>query len=213
VGSEKEKRAKSRRRQVSTMTRRHERRAAATLLLLLVSARICNAFLPRSAVLLPRQKYPSSWMVASALPVDTTDAAFLSSTLSLAETESWRQYVPLAVSLLVIVDILLGSPVANKALSALRPENEEILSREEGGSPFQTLSGKAGESSVTGQKERVDTMAIAQKALDKAEATKELRRFLDEGKSDYDKMRDIQDKMDADLQAFDEKQKKKKEGS
>jgi hypothetical protein len=197
------------------MTRRQEgRRAVATLLLLLVWARISHAFVPRPSVLLPRQQYSSSWLVASALPVDTTDAAFLSSTLSLAEAESWRQYVPLAVSLLVIVDILLGSPVANKALSALRPENEETASKGQGGSggPFQTPSGKPGDSALVGQKERVDTMAIAQKALDKAEATKELRRFLDEGKSDYDKMRDIQDKMDADLQAFDEKQKKKKEG-
>jgi hypothetical protein len=39
-----------------------------------------------------------------------------STTLIAAESNEWRQYVPLVVSFGVILDILLGSPLANLAL-------------------------------------------------------------------------------------------------
>mmetsp|Transcript_23160 Transcript_23160/g.44116 ORF Transcript_23160/g.44116 Transcript_23160/m.44116 type:complete len:207 (-) Transcript_23160:164-784(-) len=125
-----------------------------------------------------------------------------STSLQLAEVESWRQYVPLAVSLLVITDILLGSPAANAALSVLRPPEDSSNGNETAGSNKKSVAKDV--------RERIDTMAIAQQALDKASATTELRRFLDESKSDMDKMRDVQKKLDAQLQEFDAKQQAKK---
>lgn len=47
--------------------------------------------------------------------------AYLSSTSTLvAATDEWRQYVPLIVISLVLVDIVLGSPLANLALAPMR---------------------------------------------------------------------------------------------
>ncbi len=37
----------------------------------------------------------------------------------ISATEGWRQYVPLVVSVGVILDILLGSPIANLALGPM----------------------------------------------------------------------------------------------
>lgn len=143
--------------------------------------------------------------------------------LILAETESWREYVPLVVSLFVIVDILLGSPAANSVLGLMRPKEEGTSDDDEGqatrsSNPFSSLmqglprgqqqdgnnNNKSGRGGRNSNKERIDTKAVAQAALDKASATKELRKFLDESKSDWDKMRDIQQKMDNDLAQFDE---------
>ena len=144
-----------------------------------------------------------SMMVADA-SFDMTTAASSSMLLS---TESWRQYVPLVVSLLVITDILLGSPAANAVLSVMRPKEE---GDEQGGgnSPLDTLLGKPSAPSKD-LKERVDSMAVAQQALEKAAATKELRKFLDESKSDMEKMRDVQKKLDEQLAQFDKKQAEK----
>lgn len=119
-------------------------------------------------------------------------------------TESWRQYVPLAVSLLVITDILLGSPAANTLLSVIRPPEEGGTTNGGGG------RGSAAAAPEKDLRERVDSMKVAQQALDKAAATTELRRFLDESKSDMEKMRDVQKKLDDQLRAFDEKQQDKK---
>ena len=122
--------------------------------------------------------------------------AMQSTSLQLAE-ESWRQYVPLAVSLLVITDILLGSPVANGALSALRPPDEGDASNSNKAPP------------VKDSRERIDTRAVAKQALDKASGTLELRRFLDENKTDMEKMRDVQKQLDEQLRDFDKKQQEK----
>ena len=151
-----------------------------------------------------------------------------------AETESWRQYVPLVVSCLVIIDILLGSPAANAVLGVMRPKEDdggagmttsddgsrssvdtESVAATNSGSPFASLfqglgggggdlTGGPGGPAGRNPKERVDTQAVAQEALDKAAATKELRQFLDDNKSDWDKMKEIQQKMDQELAQFDE---------
>ena len=52
----------------------------------------------------------------------STTISTITSSLLLSEdgsVESWRQYVPLVVSVGVIVDILLGSPLANLALAPM----------------------------------------------------------------------------------------------
>ena len=43
---------------------------------------------------------------------------------SLVVAETWRQYVPLVVSVGIIIDILLGNPLANAVLKPMSPVEE-----------------------------------------------------------------------------------------
>ncbi|GAX11779.1 hypothetical protein FisN_7Lh161 [Fistulifera solaris] len=129
----------------------------------------------------------------------------VSSSIILAETESWRQYVPLAVSGLVILDILLGSPAANSVMGLMRAQENDDAEDEA------SQSGKR--RTVVNTAERVDSMAVAQAAIDKANATLELKRFLEDQKTDWDKMEDIRKKMDRQMQELDEKIKEQREQS
>lgn len=64
----------------------------------------------------PSSLYTPSSSSLSSLSLDSLISE-QSATLLIAESnESWRQYVPLVVSFGVILDILLGSPLANLAL-------------------------------------------------------------------------------------------------
>jgi hypothetical protein len=124
---------------------------------------------------------------------------FEASTLVVAiNTENWRQYVPLVVSGLVIVDIALGSPAANAVLGKAR-------------GPTEGASGTDadGDAPIRNAKERIDTQKVAQAALDRASSTLELRRFLEENKSDWDRMEDLKRKMDQEMDEFDRKTQKK----
>lgn len=126
----------------------------------------------------------------------------ISSSIVMAEEQPWRQYIPLAVSCFVILDILLGSPAANSVMGLMRPREDELsdddFSLEEGtGQRRRRLQKSPGE--------RIDSMAIAQAAIDKANATLELKRFLADRKTDYDKMEDIRKNMDQQMQEFDDK--------
>lgn len=126
--------------------------------------------------------------------------------------ESWRQYVPLGVSVVVIIDILLGSPLANMALAPMKRASEKGATGgggdgEDGerGSLFSAFGG--GGDGVDGGsrgKERVDSLAIARAALDKAEGTLELRRFLDENKSNEQKYEDVRKKIDRQMEELDD---------
>jgi hypothetical protein len=123
----------------------------------------------------------------------------------MAETESWRQYVPLAVSGFVILDILLGSPAANSVMGLMRAQENDTEDAEDGAPRL----GKR--RSVVNTAERIDSMAVAQAAIDKANATLELKRFLEDQKTDWDKMEDIRKKMDQQMQELDEKIKEQRE--
>mmetsp|Transcript_8213 Transcript_8213/g.11735 ORF Transcript_8213/g.11735 Transcript_8213/m.11735 type:complete len:190 (-) Transcript_8213:239-808(-) len=106
----------------------------------------------------------------------------------LIATESWRQYVPLVVSLGVIVDILLGSPLANTVMAPLRPPEDG--------------EGEIGSKATTNPKERIDSAKVAQAALDRARNSMELRNYLEANKSDEQKYDDIRkqiDKLEQDL--------------
>jgi hypothetical protein len=117
------------------------------------------------------------------------------SSLTLAAEESWRQYVPLVVAVAVIIDILLGSPLANMAMKPLRGDLEE------GGED--DAAGGAGRR-VNRSRERIDTDQVAKAAIDRAQNALELRRFLDERKTDWDRMEDMKRKLDSDMQDLDE---------
>lgn len=108
---------------------------------------------------------------------------------SLVVAESWRQYVPLIVSLGIIVDILLGNPLANAVLKPMRPEEEGDENDKE---------------ERPRSKSRIDAELIAQQALDKANNTLELRKYLEDSKTDYDRMEEMKKKLDASMQDLDE---------
>lgn len=121
-----------------------------------------------------------------------------SAALILAEAESWRQYVPLAVSVGVIGDILLGSPLANLALAPMKraTEGDEEEVGSEGGTGNKRRR-------IRNPNERVDADAIGKAAVERARYSMELRTFLEENKSDEDKYEDIRKKIDAMAQDFD----------
>ncbi len=120
---------------------------------------------------------------------DTRRCAVVDSSSILVSTESWRQYVPLIVSVGIIIDILLGNPVANAVLKPMRPE-EETDESEKNEKPK--------------SKARIDAELVAQQALDKANNTLELRKYLEESKTDYDRMEEMKRKLDASMQDLDE---------
>ena len=139
------------------------------------------------------------------------------SSLVLSETtESWRQYVPLVISVGVIIDILLGSPLANLALGPMRRASEKGATGDStqdgsdngggGGSLFSAFGGDnaGGKVVVDKSKERVDSEAIAQAALDKAMGTLELRRFLEENKTDEQRYEEVRKKIDSQMDELDE---------
>ncbi|KAL7460302.1 hypothetical protein ACHAXS_000763, partial [Conticribra weissflogii] len=133
-----------------------------------------------------------------------------------SETESWRQYVPLVVSVGVIIDILLGSPLANIALGPMRRASEKGATGDSnsntstengggGGSLFSALGSMTEGSKLDGSKskERVDSEAIAQAAIDKARNTLELKRFLEENKTNEQRYDEIRRKIDKQMNELD----------
>lgn len=126
------------------------------------------------------------------------------STFLIAETEEWRQYVLLFVSLGVLLDILLGSPLANMALAPMKRAAESSDNEEGGGSDG---SNNAKKPFARNPKERVDSGAVGDAALQKARYSMELRRFLEENKTDEQRYEDIRKKIDAEAAAFDSRKK------
>lgn len=110
------------------------------------------------------------------------------SSLLLAQ-ESWRQYIPLAVSALVIVDILLGSPLLNLVVAPMKRQAEG-----EGGNETNMF-----QQPKVNPKERIDSEKVAQEAIDKARNSLELREFLDQQKDPIEEARKALDKQMADL--------------
>jgi hypothetical protein len=111
-----------------------------------------------------------------------------------AEPESWRQYVPLVVSCFVILDILLGSPFANSVLGLIQQSEKKEEKEDEGDQPVEGWTPsweqqkKRKRESPRARSERIDTKAMADAAIYKAQSTLELRNFLDARKTDYDRM-------------------------
>lgn len=116
-------------------------------------------------------------------------ADFTSSSSLVIAAESWRQYVAAAVIFGVVLDIVLGSPLANTVLKPLRPEEME---EDKSPSPV-----------VDRSKERINTEQFAKDAMERAEGALELRRYLEERKTDFDRMEDLKRKLDSDMQDLD----------
>ena len=136
----------------------------------------------------------SSAIDTSPLAADLNHIA--SSTMSLsADSGSWRQYVSLGLILVVLIDIVLGSPIANIALGPMRRASEK---GSEGASD--DLGGGGQKRSVDTRGERVDTDAIAQAAIDKARNTLELRQFLEENKTPEQRYEEVRKKIDRQIE-------------
>ncbi|CAJ1946346.1 unnamed protein product [Cylindrotheca closterium] len=147
------------------------------------SPQVINTIPPKSATQLQVLEDASSLMVA---------------------TESWRQYVFPIVTAGVLIDIVLGSPVANNLLSAMRPDAE--ATSEEGDEQRQHQFGVgsgSGRMDKTKLKERVDSEKFAKDAIARAQNTLELRRYLDDRKTDFDRLEDMKKELDANMQDFD----------
>jgi len=133
--------------------------------------------------------YPHQTVLSLVPEVNSFDNSILIS------TESWRQYVPLVVSILVIIDILLGSPAANLVMKPLRQAQQDT---DDGGNIDGNLMSMF-EQEQKKKRERVDVDEIAQAALEKAQNSKELRDYLERNKSEKDKMDDIRRKIDSQI--------------
>ncbi len=152
-----------------------------------------------------------------------------------AAVAEWRQYVPLVVSVGVILDILLGSPLANNLVlgpmkrasekgargggggdsTTANSNNRESENDNNGGrSLFSSYSGnnnnnnnnnnlggtRSSDKGSSRRRERVDSEAIAQAALNKALNTLELKRFLEENKTDEQKYEEVRRKIDKQME-------------
>ena len=135
---------------------------------------------------------------------DTISKAVSTSILLSEDVESLRQYVPLVVSVAVIVDILLGSPLANMALAPMKRASEKGATGNSDGDGSSSSSGGGEDRAASRSKERVDSEAIAQAALDKAMGTLELKRFLEENKTDEQRYEDVRKKIDRQMMELDD---------
>jgi hypothetical protein len=116
----------------------------------------------------------------------TTTAAASAATITTTTTgtvSDWRQYVPLGVSIAVIMDILLGSPFANAIVSRMRPTTTKTTTMDPEIDDASDLSRPRRQQQQQQQqqqsKERIDSQKVAQDAIQRAQYTLELRSFLD----------------------------------
>jgi hypothetical protein len=127
-----------------------------------------------------------------------------SSSVLLSAEETWRQYVPLIVSVGIIGDILLGNPLANLILAPMKrqtgiDDDEKNDNDDDGGDSSDASKKRKGSS-----KARIDAEKVAREAIFKAQNTLELRKFLDDRKTDYDRMEDLKKELDSSMQDLDE---------
>jgi hypothetical protein len=162
-----------------------------------------------SSSLLNLQLLPYSDSAHDRIMEQFTTATSLSSSSSpffllLAADDSgvatWRQYVVLAVIGLVLLDILLGSPAANALLAPLKQPDPNASTTKKDKETW--VDDNNNNNNV--RKERVDSDQVARAAIDKARNTLELKRYLEENKSDWQKMNDIKKKLDAEMESLDE---------
>ena len=135
---------------------------------------------------------PPTEFIINDVSSSTTDSF---SSMILAD-ESWRQYFSLLLIGGVLIDILLGSPLANMALKPLRGESQE---QDEDSSNNK----KKNASTINKSRERIDSEAVAKAAIERAQNALELKRFLEEKKTDWDRMEEMKRKLDAEMQELD----------
>jgi hypothetical protein len=156
-------------------------------------------------ILLKKKPKTSLHFLSASTPHDILQT----STLLTWNTENARQYVPLAVICAVILDILCGSPFANLLLAPMRrAATTSNQSPNDTNSLITDLEKSATQRSFQPQTnaatiERIDTVAVAEAAIQKAKNALELRKFLDDNKTDKDRMEDLRKKIDSQLRSLD----------
>mmetsp|Transcript_17546 Transcript_17546/g.27327 ORF Transcript_17546/g.27327 Transcript_17546/m.27327 type:complete len:176 (+) Transcript_17546:84-611(+) len=100
-----------------------------------------------------------------------------------------RQYIALALILGVLIDIVLGSPMANAVMKPMREASELAMDD----------VGTKGVNEESKSRERVDSEAIANEALQKARALQDLNKYLEENKTDKQRMEEMRQKIDRQL--------------
>jgi hypothetical protein len=139
-----------------------------------------------------------------------------SSSVMLCQEDSWRQYVPVVVIGLVLIDVLLGSPFAKSLLNKARPEGmsdeSSLNNRPSAPGSSQQSSQDPLESSTNFarggrgiRKPRMDVDGYAKAALERAEGVAQLREYLEAQKTDWDRMEDMKRQMDQKMQELDRK--------
>lgn len=119
--------------------------------------------------------------------------------------------MPLAVSVFVIIDILLGSPAANSILGIARAQ--EAANKDDSNSNNNNNDGTkktgtgGGLLQVSTKGERIDSEQVANAAIERARNALEWNTEREKLKTDYDRMEDIRKKMDDQMREFDEKKK------
>lgn len=154
------------------------------------SSHISNGVSSSSSMMTMMMAMPLEGATTTAATAAVVASPLSSSVFLVAnQVESWREYVPLVVSALVIIDIAMGRPVANAIMRPLQQQQQDsAISNED-----------AVAAANNKKKERVDTEAIAQQALDQAYASMELRRYLDENKSDAQRLQELRRQMDEEI--------------
>lgn len=130
----------------------------------------------------------------SSVLISTDEAGAITSAAS-----SWRQYVPLAVSSFVILDILLGSPFVNMIM---KPMRDASMGGGPSGAVRNNMSARDREDMK--KKERIDTDKVAQDAIDRAQNALELRNYLESRKSDWDRMEEMKKSIDQNMKKLDD---------
>mmetsp|Transcript_9495 Transcript_9495/g.17864 ORF Transcript_9495/g.17864 Transcript_9495/m.17864 type:complete len:234 (+) Transcript_9495:139-840(+) len=116
----------------------------------------------------------------------------------------WRQYVPLVVSFGVILDILLGSPLANIVLGPMRRAAAKNGSSDNEQDGLSNNSIQGASRFIKNPKERVDSDALAQAALERARYSMELRNFLEANKTNEQRYEEMRKKIEKQAQELDD---------
>jgi hypothetical protein len=114
----------------------------------------------------------------------------------------WREYVPLIVSGAVIIDIVAGSPLVNAVMSFARPK-ETVEDNDQASYDDDTTTGNQ-------PKERIDTKKVAAAAVERAQSVVAVRQMLEDNKTDWDRIKDLQRKVEQQQAEFDRSRRKKK---
>eukprot|EP00587_Corethron_hystrix_P012808 CAMPEP_0113314282 /NCGR_PEP_ID=MMETSP0010_2-20120614/10400_1 /TAXON_ID=216773 ORGANISM="Corethron hystrix, Strain 308" /NCGR_SAMPLE_ID=MMETSP0010_2 /ASSEMBLY_ACC=CAM_ASM_000155 /LENGTH=160 /DNA_ID=CAMNT_0000170527 /DNA_START=98 /DNA_END=580 /DNA_ORIENTATION=- /assembly_acc=CAM_ASM_000155 len=128
--------------------------------------------------------------------------------LANADGESWRQYVPLAVSCFVILDILLGNPVVNLILSPMRRAADKAAEEKDGIStqsmpqPRATLRPKMSNKyndPMIGDGRSIDVDELVRQTKSALEDKAEFEEYLEKTKTDVDRINDLKNKIERQL--------------
>jgi hypothetical protein len=110
-------------------------------------------------------------------PEDHTNILLCTGNVISTGDAEWRQFVPLVAACTVILDIVLGQPLLKIVTAPMRRASgldEDTNAIENDEKP----------KFIRNEKERIDTNSFAQAAIDRARNSMELRRFLEENKTD-----------------------------